>query len=309
MATLDDRLLPVFIRQHWLVTLDDVVSCGGSQQAAFRRVRSGRWGQAELGVYRLVGPAVTWESRLLALTLGAGHGAVASHFAAAVLHGLPGFAKGTPEITVHRGREMRRPGARVHTSTDLDRCRCVVINGIPTTDQERTLLDLARKLGDARLLRSIEAGRRAGTTEWSALISTLVRHARRGRPGVARLRRVILANAHRSEVTDSDFELLVLTMMAEVGLPTPELHHCVYEEGRFVAEVDLAYPDLRIAIELDGAHHADADVRERDLPRQNDLILCGWTVLRFSWARFSARPERVMSEIRAAVVAARARQA
>jgi len=309
VATLDDKLLPVFLRQHWLVTLDDVVSCGGSQQAAFGRIQSGRWANAEHGVYRLIGPTVTWESRLLALILAAGDGAVASHFAAAVLHGLPGFAKGPPEITIPRGQEMRRSDARLHTSTDLDRCRCVLINGIPTTDRERTLLDLARKLGDARLLRSIEAARRAGTTDWSLLISTLARHARRGRPGVARFRRVILANAHRTEITDSDFELLVLAMMAEVGLPAPELHHRVHDGDRFVAEVDLAYPDLRIAIELDGSHHADADVRERDLPRQNDLVLCGWTVLRFSWTRFSSRPEQVMSEIRAAIVAARGQQA
>lgn len=308
MATLDDRLLPVFVRQHWLVTLSDVVSCGGTQQAAWSRVQSGRWEQAELGVYRLASPTVTWESRLLALILSAGHGAVASHFAAAVLHGLPGFAKGASEITIHRGRDLRRSGARVHTSKDLDRCQRVVINGIPTTDLDRTLLDLARKLGPSRLLRTIEACRRAGSTDWSSLISTLARHARRGRPGVTRLRGVILVNAHREEVTDSDFELLVLAMMAEVGLPTPELHHRVYDGERFVGEVDLAYPHLKVAIELDGTDHLDADVRERDLPRQNDLVLSGWTILRFSWTRFSTRPERVMAEIRAAINEARARQ-
>ena len=64
------------------------------------------------------------------------------------------------------------------------------------------------------------------------------------------------------------------------------LHHKVFDGDRFVAEVDLAFPRLKIAIELDGSHHLEAEVRERDLPRQNDLVLLGWTVLRFSWKRF-----------------------
>jgi hypothetical protein len=112
---------------------------------------------------------------------------------------------------------------------------------------------------------------------------------------------VILTNMHRDEVTDSDFELLVLGLLAEAGLPTPVLHHRVIEGKRFLAEVDLAYPALKIAIELDGAVHLQRDVRERDLPRQNDLVLAGWIVLRFSWRRFAEHPDRVLAEIRAAI--------
>ena len=56
-----------------------------------------------------------------------------------------------------------------------------------------------------------------------------------------------------------------------------------------------------IAIELDGSIHLQDEVRERDLPRQNDLVLLGWTVLRFSWRRFVDRPDLVIAEIRAAL--------
>ena len=304
MPTLDDRLLPLFSQQHWLVSLDDVIRAGGSQQSASARVRGGRWAQAELGVYRLVGPPVTWESRQLALVLSAGEGAVASHFAAACLHGIPGFGKGAVEVSIRRGREKRRANARVHTSTDLERCRTVVLSGIPTTDGDRTLLDLARKLGSKRLLQAIEDSRRTGLVTWSSLVETLAGHARRGRPGIRRLRGVILANAHRSEITDSTFELLVLALLAESGLPTPELHYKVHDGERFVAEVDLAYPRLRIAIELDGGHHLEPEVREQDLRKQNDLVLCGWTVLRFTWDRFRLRPDLVVAEVRAALRAA-----
>ncbi len=169
------------------------------------------------------------------------------------------------------------------------------------TELRRTILDVGHTVSDERLLRIIEWARRERGVTWSDLISTLVHHARRGRPGIARLRRVITAHAHREEVTDSDFELLVLGLLREHGLPEPVVHHRVYDGERFVAEVDLAYPERRIAIELDGSVHLRAEVRERDLPRQNDLVLLGWTVLRFTWDTFAQRPERIIAEVRSAL--------
>lgn len=307
MPTLDDVLLPVLLRQHWLATLTDVLDAGFSRQAAARRLASGRWILVDRNVYRPRGIPKTWESRLLAPILSAGPGAVASHFAAAALHGVPGMGRGAPELSVPRGREHRRKGMTVHTSTDLDLCRVVSVDGIPVTDVERTLLDMGRRLSVEGLTRAVEGCRRAGQTDWSTLIRTLAVHARPGRPGIRRLRQVILDQGGRREVTDSDFELLVLGLLREAGLPEPVLHHKVFDRGRFVAEVDLAYPPRRIAIELDGAAHLDAEVRERDLPRQNDLVLLGWTVLRFSWRRFTDRPDLVLDEIRAALEAASAR--
>ncbi len=46
--------------------------------------------------------------------------------------------------------------------------------------------------------------------------------------------------------------------------------------------------------------HLFDEVRERDLPRQNDLVLRGWAVLRFSKARVLRRPESIVAEVRQA---------
>lgn len=304
MSRIDDRLLPVFLRQHWLVTVADVLDAGGSRQTAKHRVATGRWVRVERGVFRPAGVDLTWHAKLLAPILSSGPGAAGSHYAAAALHGIPGFGRGRPELSIPRGREHRRPDLRIHTSTDLNRCRIETIDGVPVTDINRTFLDLARTLGHGRLLRAIEWARRADRTDWSRVIASHAHHARSGRPGVVRLREVILANCDRDEVTDSDFELLALSLLREHNLPEPALHHKVFDKGRFVAEVDLAFPALKIAIELDGSHHLEADIREKDLPRQNDLVLLGWTVLRFSWKRLTERPDLVIAEIRAAIRAA-----
>jgi very-short-patch-repair endonuclease len=155
--------------------------------------------------------------------------------------------------------------------------------------------------GTRRLARAVEWARREELVTWSSLISTLHRHARRGRPGIRRLRRVIAANAHREEIADSDFELLVLALLREHGLPEPVMHHRVIDGGRFVAEVDLAYPHLRIAIECDGGVHLEQEVWEADHRRGNDLALLGWTVLHFTWERYQARPDAIVAEVQAAL--------
>ncbi|MEQ1787039.1 MAG: DUF559 domain-containing protein [Acidimicrobiales bacterium] len=309
MATLDDLVLPLFIAQHGLLELDQVRAVGGSDDQVHNRLASGRWEAFDERVYRLAGIPVTWHTKVLGPILSAGPNAVASHHAAAALHGAPGFGRGVAELTIPRGEKFRRPELRVHTSTDLDRCTRMVVEGIPVTDPARTLLDVARTVGDQRLLRTVEWARRTGATDWTDLIATLAGHARRGRPGVRRLRRVIVANAHREEITDSDMEVLALALLREHGLPEPVLHFVVYDGTRFVAEVDLAYPELMIAIELDGSVHLRSDVRERDLPRQNDLVLLGWTVLRFTWERLQRSPELLIAEILAARRAALAHTA
>jgi len=163
-------------------------------------------------------------------------------------------------------------------------------------------LDLARRTSDERLLQAIESAGRLRLASWSELIATLAKHARRGRPGIQRLRRVIAANVHRDEITDSDFELLVLALLVEHGLPEPVVHHRrLGPDGRFIAEIDLAYPGLRIAIELDSGVHRRRDVFERDRPRQNHIVLDGWIILRFTWAMFRSHPEAIVEQVLAAI--------
>jgi len=300
MAELDRQLAKIAVQQHSLVTLRDAERAGAGRQHLATRVEAGHLERLERGVYGIAGLARS-SDRLLRATMLATRGPVAvSHLAAARRLKIPGYATAPPEITVERGVRLRRMGLRIHESTDLDRCRIIEVDGIPTTDPARTLLDLGRLIGAQRLLRNIEHCRRAGLVDWDALLETLVRHARRGRPGIRRLREAIAGASHRPTITDSDLELLVLALLVEHGLPEPVLHHQVWDGDRFVAELDLAYPSRKVAMECDGDVHLEREVRERDLPRQNDLILLGWTVLRFTPERYWTRPDRIVDEARTA---------
>lgn len=303
---IDETLAELARRQHSVFSGRQAVRRGVSRKSLRSRVASGRLVLIDHDVFLIAGATLTWQGKVLAAILSAGEGAVASHRSAAALWGLDGYGRGTPEITVPRGRRFRRRDVRVHSSTDLDRSGRRTRERIPVTDPSRTLLDLARRTRDDRLLAAIESARGLGLTSWTELLATLARHARRGRPGIRRLRRVIAANIHRDEVTDSALELLALALFREHGLPEPVLHHrLVTEDGHLLAEIDLAYPDLRIAIELDGSVHRERAVFERDRPRQNRIVLEGWIVLRFTWADVTERPDEVIAAVRGAIELAR----
>jgi very-short-patch-repair endonuclease len=66
--------------------------------------------------------------------------------------------------------------------------------------------------------------------------------------------------------------------------------------------LDFAYPDQKIMIELDGRiDHSKKRIFEDDRKRQNDLVLAGWTVLRFTWDDVTKRPAEVARTIERAL--------
>lgn len=308
MANPDEVLAALARAQHSVFTGTQAVERGVTRRMLRIRLAGRRLDRIDHDVFHMPGTPLTWEAKLLGLVLAAGDGALASHRSAAALWGIEGFNRGTPELTVPRGSRFRRDGARLHESTDLHLCGRRVRDGIPLTDPARTILDLARRSKDGPLLEAIESARRLKLTSWSELVATLAKHARRGRPGIRRLRSVIAANIHREEITDSTLELLVLALLVEHGLPEPVLHHRLFApDETFIAEVDLAYPGLRIAIELDGGVHRKAEVFERDRPRQNGIVLEGWIVLRFTWKQLVEHPEEIVASVRSAIALARRR--
>jgi very-short-patch-repair endonuclease len=67
--------------------------------------------------------------------------------------------------------------------------------------------------------------------------------------------------------------------------------------------VDFAFVERRLAVEVDGwAFHSDSIRFRHDPHRQNNLVLRGWTVLRFTWHDLTHRPAVVINDIRAALM-------
>jgi very-short-patch-repair endonuclease len=66
--------------------------------------------------------------------------------------------------------------------------------------------------------------------------------------------------------------------------------------------LDIAFPWLKLAIEIDGRfHQTDLGQFETDRWRQNDLVVDGWTVLRFTYRMLVEDPDAVIAIIRRAM--------
>jgi REase_MTES_1575 len=85
-------------------------------------------------------------------------------------------------------------------------------------------------------------------------------------------------------------EARMARLIAAQGLPPAVPEYRVWTDaGQFVARVDFAYPELRLAIEVDGYEaHSSVEAFRHDRTRQNALVACGWTVLRFTWTEVDA---------------------
>src|SRR5258705_4933507 len=145
MAAMFEReLAAIARRQHGLILVDQAMAAGLTRRMIDGRLRRGELVRVARRLVRVAAIPVTFEQRTLAPCLLAGHGAMASHLTAAVLHGLSGVRTGRVEITVPRGETHVSGLAVVHET--MNRPRIVRVKGIPTTDPHPTLVDIAARL-------------------------------------------------------------------------------------------------------------------------------------------------------------------
>jgi very-short-patch-repair endonuclease len=277
-----DRALTNFAAtQHGVFTNEDAQRAGLSKRQVDRRVGHS-WSLVYDGVYRVSGAPLTWRSDLCAAVVAAGEGAAISHRSAAAMYGLPGGRDDVLELTCIRWKRTVQPGLVVHESRRLASRDIHVVDGIPLTTPERTLLDLASVYPRANYLEyAIQAARRRRLVTYESTKAMFDRHARRGLKGVAALREALERWDPASRPTESDMETMLLHVLRRSRLPEPVVQHEVIDAaGGFVARADAAYPAFRIAIEYDSKQeHSDEFQVARDARRRNRLHAAGYAVI------------------------------
>jgi hypothetical protein len=129
-------------RQHGVFRRNQAVEVGYTARMIERRVMTEAWIRLERGLYALKSHPYSWLRQAKAAELSI-PGAIVSHRAAALLHGVPGLRPGRIDITVPPGSTSRSRFATVHrrilpVST--------VREGIRVTTLGRTVFDLAGHL-------------------------------------------------------------------------------------------------------------------------------------------------------------------
>ena len=223
--------------------------------------------------------------------------AAASHATAGFLHGLLRRKPERIEVVARRGGP-RSKGYILHQSTDLLPEHVAEVEGIPTTTVPRTIIDIGVPHGVGAAARCLDEGRRVGVVELREAATLLHQVARRGRNGVGPARRIIMERLAWDQVTESQLEDRFLRLLQRHGLPEPAGQVELRDRGRLVGRVDFMYRDARVVIELDGAaYHSDPKTFRRDRERQNQLILMGLRVLRFTSWDILAAPEFVVDQV------------
>lgn len=266
-------------RQHGVVTWSDALRLGATPRIIHRRVANGNWVAVYRGVYVLAGVPGSWKQSLLAACLSAGEGAVASHRASGGLSRLAGVEPGTMELSVPRGRRVRRPGLIVHEITNVAPVDVAIIDGIPSTAPTRTLLDLAAVVSQNVVEEALDDAIRRRLT---SIARIRWRAEQLGpRSGSAMIRQLLDERSRSAEIPQSVLETRLLRLLKRSGLPVPICQYQVRDDkGRLLAIVDFAYPDVRLAIEADGYRWHSGRARwEHDLARRNALTKLGLRVI------------------------------
>ena len=261
--------------------------------AGWNRQRLHRWRCAERieqihrGVYRFAGSSRTWSAAVYAAVLACGPGAVASHRSALALHGIEPARRDqrTPvEVSIPAGRDIRPSGVVVHRVA-LPPDHVTVVDGIPCTTYERTLIDNAAKLGPRQLAGGLDQGlvtRQVTVPSVGRAVESTARSARAPtQPGGACRRRPDdrVSNARGSP---REIRLLAALRAADLPAPVPQYRVDIDDE---VFHLDAAYPQFRIGIEYQGFdEHRTRRAFDADHRRFRLLTLAGWSILYFTSA-------------------------
>ncbi|MFV0254045.1 MAG: hypothetical protein ACK5H2_12030 [Beutenbergiaceae bacterium] len=208
-----------------------------------------------------------------------------SHLSAALVWGLPMLhiprhthITQPSKQSVGRGDpDLRRHSAFVEVG---DR---TILDGVPTTSLERTVLDCARSLWLPEAVAVTDGALNLGLDLDLVQDRLTDMHGWRG---VRRARSVLnLARVGAESARESQTRVLLVTN----GIAEPILQHEVRTpSGRF--RLDMAWPELMVGLEYDGAvKYAElangnpVDVVLWEKERENALRRLGWTIIRVTY--------------------------
>jgi hypothetical protein len=281
----DAQIAELAGRQFNRVSRRQLLDLGLSDKAVRHRVVTGRLVAVEQGVFAIAPVLEDDWGRWMAATLTA-PGSVLSHMSAAVAWGLLSVERGVECVTrPGSGGPRRHGGVLAYRSSTLD--GDVVMNrGIPITSVPRTLLDLARTVGDRALARALRESVRLKVMTLAALGDRLEEY--RGRRGSRRLAETVARYAGLPlERARSGAEIRALEVLRDANRPLPRLNARIAGE-----EADLSWPTERLVIEIDGGpFHLDVG---EDARKQRIWEKAEWTVRRIPSEHVYERPERLL---------------
>jgi len=236
-------------RRDGVLTTDELLAAGLSQDAIHRRAARGSLHRLYPGVYAVGNPLLGLRGKWRAAVCACGPGAVLSHRDAAMLWGLLRSSRRLIDVTAPTQRGRKLEGIDHHRAVLLPRDMCER-EGIACTSPSRTLLDGAAVLSPRPLERAYEEGWILGLLDVRALEDVLVRGS--GHRGARALGALVQSTHGGRTLTRIDLEELFLALIDRARIPRPEL------------KVDVAVPGEEINVDClwRGNRHPDPPPRQ-----------------------------------------------
>jgi very-short-patch-repair endonuclease len=251
--------------------------------------------------YRMTSVAPSSRQRLYAALLWAGEHAAAAGRSAAELYRLEGVHASDPEIVLPHGVRARTSHATVYHG-DLPALMVRTVDRVRTTGVESTVLRLAHLLEAEAFEVACEDARRRRLTSVPALRAYLDRFARRGRPGVESMRR-LLVQLDPDHPARSTLEVRTRRLLVAHGITDFIREYPIVSGGR-TYYFDFAFPALRLILEVNGRRcHDDAADYERDNEKWSVPGQHGYRIVFATWNKVTHQPQQLLRELTATIAA------
>lgn len=282
--------------QHGVVAWAQLRALGITEGQIRARLRSGHLIRRRPGVYAVGRAGVSPPGRRMAMVLAAGHGARLAGWSGCTQRSVLPPAGRLVDIAIPPDRRVRLLGTAIRRVA-VTEAEVSLADGIPTHSMARLLLDLAVH-EDADVLEW--AWRQANYMKVLDIrdVARLLgdHHGAAGTPVLRALyeRRAVLAGELRNR-----FELLMLSVIREAGLPEPLCNVPLQVRPGVVLHPDFCFPGLCLIVESDGRDgHADVEFLLTDDERDAAYAALGYGTLRYSWWEARRERTRVVGELR-----------
>ena len=283
MAHLSPPLATLVAACQGIVTARQLLADGWSRNAIRYQVESGGLIGVHDGVYRIATSPDTFEARCVAACAADPSVVVTGPAAARLWDFRHVFRPEVPIVLVEHDRSPIAKGVVLRRTNVLDRSDWVERNdGVRVASPVRAWIDCARDLDDERFERLTEH-----VLDRFASVPTIWSMARRmsarGRPGMARVKRVLSQREPWQKPAGSGLELKVLKALEARGVTGLVRQHPIRLRNGVVVHPDGALPAIRWAVEIDHVEwHGGRFETQDDKGRDRQLRRIHWQVDRIT---------------------------
>jgi very-short-patch-repair endonuclease len=277
----DDALREHAERQHGLVATRQASVLGLSEADLRHRIARGEWQRETSRVLRLVGAPRTALTPAMRAALHHGPDAFISHQAALGLWGVPGFYDTPVHVMARRARNRQVTSLGiVHSTTDLRDSHLADVQGVPTVTPIRAIFDIAGNVHPNRVEIALDNAWSRRLLNYAVLHRTLEELARRGRPGIALLRKLAAERPADYRPPDSNNERRFADILEGAGERPLRRQIHVGDEADWIGRIDFVDDELPFTVEVQSEmFHGSVSARRRDKARIAALEEGGHVVL------------------------------